>query len=101
MIQTVEAVIDEDGAVRLLQPVEITGRHRVLVTILDEKLVPNASGKDASDDKAADSLDDQELTRWHEASAGAQAYRERMAEKHGLQPDTTKIIREARDNPRA
>ncbi len=42
MIQTVEAVIDEGGAIRLLQPVEITGRHRALVTILDEEPAPGA-----------------------------------------------------------
>ena len=37
MIQTVEAVIDEHGSIRLLQPVQVSGRHRVLVTILDEE----------------------------------------------------------------
>ena len=37
MIQTVEAVIDEHGSIRLLQPVQISGSHRVLVTILDEE----------------------------------------------------------------
>ena len=42
MIQTVEAIIDEGGAVRLLQPVEITGRHRAFVTILDEEPVSAA-----------------------------------------------------------
>ena len=40
MIQTIEAVIDEDGSLRLLQPVEISGRQRALVTILDEKPAP-------------------------------------------------------------
>ena len=37
MIQTVEAVIDEHGSIRLLQPVQISGSHRALVTILDEE----------------------------------------------------------------
>ncbi len=41
MIQTVEAIIDEGGAVRLLQPVEITRRHRAFVTILDEEPAPD------------------------------------------------------------
>ena len=36
MIQTVEAVIDEDGHVRLLEPVHPTTARRALVTILDE-----------------------------------------------------------------
>lgn len=40
MIQTVEAVIEEGGTVRLLQPVVLTGRRRALVTILDEEPAP-------------------------------------------------------------
>jgi hypothetical protein len=36
MIQTVEAVIDEQGRVRLLGPVQVDGLRRALVTILDQ-----------------------------------------------------------------
>ena len=36
MLHTVEAVLEADGRVRLLEEVEITGPRRVLVTILDE-----------------------------------------------------------------
>lgn len=36
MIQTVEAVIDEQGKVRLLEAVRLSVRRRALVTILDE-----------------------------------------------------------------
>lgn len=36
MIQTVEAVIDEDGRVRLLGEVRIDAPRRALVTVLDE-----------------------------------------------------------------
>jgi hypothetical protein len=36
MIKTVEAVIQADGAVRLLESVSITAARRALVTILDE-----------------------------------------------------------------
>jgi hypothetical protein len=36
MIQTVEAVIDKHGIVRLLQPVRVITAHRAMVTILDE-----------------------------------------------------------------
>ena len=36
MIQTVEAVIDEQGTVRLLQSVKVSAPRRALVTILDE-----------------------------------------------------------------
>jgi hypothetical protein len=36
MIQTVEAVIDEQGKVQLLEAVRLAGPRRALVTILDE-----------------------------------------------------------------
>ncbi len=36
MKQTVEAIIDEQGHVRLVEPVNIKGVHRALVTILEE-----------------------------------------------------------------
>ncbi len=36
MIQTVEAVIDEQGNVRLLEPVHLSAARRALVTILEE-----------------------------------------------------------------
>jgi hypothetical protein len=37
MIRTVEAVIDEQGNVRLLEPVHLPSARRVLVTILDDR----------------------------------------------------------------
>ena len=37
MIQTIEAVIDEQGKVRLLQNVRLPQIRRALVTILEEK----------------------------------------------------------------
>ena len=36
MKQTVDAIIDENGHVRLVEPVRIKGVHRALVTVLDE-----------------------------------------------------------------
>ena len=36
MIQTVEAIVDETGAVRLLAPLHLGRRHRALVTILTD-----------------------------------------------------------------
>ena len=36
MLQTVEAMIDETGNVRLLEPLHLSSTHRALVTILDE-----------------------------------------------------------------
>jgi hypothetical protein len=37
MIQTVEAMIDERGAVHLLQPVRVSVPRRALITILEEQ----------------------------------------------------------------
>ena len=37
MIRTVEAVIDERGNVRLLEPVQLPAARRALVTILEER----------------------------------------------------------------
>ncbi len=39
MIRTIEAVIDEKGRVRLLEPVQPSSVRRALVTILDEEPV--------------------------------------------------------------
>jgi hypothetical protein len=36
MIQTVEAVVDKEGRVRLLGSVQIEGPRRALLTVLDE-----------------------------------------------------------------
>ena len=36
MLQTVKAVIDEAGNVRLLEPLPLSTTHRALVTILDD-----------------------------------------------------------------
>ena len=43
MIQTVEAVVDESGAVRLLREIRLPRVKRALVTILDEEPLNNAS----------------------------------------------------------
>jgi hypothetical protein len=40
MIRTVEAVIDKDGTVRLLEPVYLPSARRALVTILED--IPGA-----------------------------------------------------------
>lgn len=37
MSQTLDAIIDEDGAVRLLKPVHLSRARRALVTILDDQ----------------------------------------------------------------
>ena len=43
MIQTVEAVIDEEGNVRLLEPVHLPSVRRALVTILEDRQVASPS----------------------------------------------------------
>ena len=40
MITTLEAIIDEKGNVRLLEPVAVSACRRALVTILDEEPGP-------------------------------------------------------------
>ena len=51
MIHTVEAVIDERGQVRLLEPVELPAAHRALVMILEDE--PVAAHETASLSEAA------------------------------------------------
>jgi hypothetical protein len=36
MVRTIEAVIEPDGQVRLLEPISVSGARRALVTVLDE-----------------------------------------------------------------
>lgn len=46
MLRTVEAVLEVNGTVRLLEAVELTTPHRALVTILDDTAKPGeAVGK--------------------------------------------------------
>ncbi|HKP73664.1 MAG TPA: hypothetical protein VJT82_12040 [Pyrinomonadaceae bacterium] len=46
MIQTIEAVVDEHGRVRLLEEVKLSGARRALVTILEE--VPGAEASETA-----------------------------------------------------
>jgi hypothetical protein len=43
MIQTVEAIIEPDGKVLLLEDVQLSGSHRALVMILEDEPASNAS----------------------------------------------------------
>ncbi|MGD0456449.1 MAG: hypothetical protein ABSC21_01730 [Terriglobia bacterium] len=56
MIKTVEAVVDDQGKVRLLQPVHLGSSRRALVVILDE---PEAIGDEAA------LLSEAALTDWN------------------------------------
>ena len=40
MFRTIEAVIAEDGTIRLLEPIQLPGSSRALVTILDQTIEP-------------------------------------------------------------
>jgi len=40
MVRTIEAVVDEKGNVRLLEPVQVPAARRALVLILDEPGTP-------------------------------------------------------------
>ena len=40
MFRTVEAVIDEQGIVKLLEPIQLPASSRALVTILDQGVAP-------------------------------------------------------------
>jgi hypothetical protein len=42
MFRTIEAVIDQDGVVRLLEPIRLSTSTRALVTILDDEAEPNS-----------------------------------------------------------
>ncbi len=43
MLQTIEAVIDEQGNVRLLEPIQLPTARRALVTILEYEPIDNIS----------------------------------------------------------
>ena len=42
MLRTVEAIIDKEGIVELLEAVRLDTSHRAIVTILDDETVLNA-----------------------------------------------------------
>lgn len=52
MITTIEAVIDESGGVRLLEPAPPGGVRRALVTILDERSAGHPRGSMLSSEAA-------------------------------------------------
>ena len=37
MLQTIEAVIDEKGTIKILENIKLTGKRRVIITILNEE----------------------------------------------------------------
>ena len=57
MMQTIEAVIDENGRVRLLENVRLPRACRALLTILDDEPKQIKNGIWASDHELSDALD--------------------------------------------
>jgi len=43
MLRTVEAIIDKEGIVELLEAIKLDTSHRAIVTILDDETVLNAT----------------------------------------------------------
>lgn len=71
MIQTVEAVIDGQGRVHLLSPVQVEGLRRALVTILDEPAeVPGESALLAEAALATDWNRPEEDAAWSHLQPG-------------------------------
>ena len=71
MIQTVEAVIDKDGKVHLLQGVVLPGARRALVTILDEEPIhPNEAALLSEAALATDWLRPEEDAAWSHLQSG-------------------------------
>ena len=71
MSQTLEAVIDENGAVRLLKPIRLTRSQRALVTILDDQPTWNEEELDAGyRTMAEDEAREADALEWAEATIG-------------------------------
>jgi hypothetical protein len=65
MIQTVEAVVDADGRVRLLGPVQVDAPRRALVTVLEEPaVIPGEAALLAEGALAADWSRPEEDAAW-------------------------------------
>jgi hypothetical protein len=71
MIQTVEAVVDQTGRVRLLEEVHVTSPRRALVTVLeDPAAVPGEAALLAEAALAADWLRAEEDAAWSHLQPG-------------------------------
>ncbi len=75
MPKTVEAVVDERGHIRLLEPLELHASQRVLVTVLEDE--PDADTRDVSETAllseealAADWNRDEEDEAWKHLQPG-------------------------------
>jgi hypothetical protein len=71
MIQTVEAIVDDKGQVRLLGEIHVNSPRRALVTVLEEPaLVPGEAALLAEAALAADWLRPEEDAAWSHLQPG-------------------------------
>lgn len=63
-MRTVEAVVDENGQVRLSQPLRLKGEHRALVTVLDEPPTEAVETAVLSEAALSDWLQPEEDAAW-------------------------------------
>lgn len=71
MIQTIEAIINEDGKVQLLGPIAVDGPRRALVTVLEEPaIVPGETALLAEAALAVDWLRPEEEAAWSHLQPG-------------------------------
>jgi hypothetical protein len=70
MSQTVEAVIDEEGKVRLLESIRLAEARRALVTILDDAPTDESTLELGYRQMAQDEEREAEALEWAEATIG-------------------------------
>ena len=70
MSQTVEAIVDKDGRVELLESIRLAETRRALVTILDEAPADEAALELGYQQMAQDEERESEALEWAEATIG-------------------------------
>jgi hypothetical protein len=70
MSQTLEAVIDREGKVQLLQSIRLEEARRALVTILDDSPADESTLELAYQQMALDEESEAEALEWAEATIG-------------------------------
>ena len=70
MSQTIEAIIDKEGNVELLESVRLAGARRALVTILDDSPTDESTLELGYQQMAQDEEREAEAIAWAEATIG-------------------------------
>lgn len=103
MIRTVEAVVEENGEVRLLESLQLPESRRALVMILEEPPLQANEASILSESALSDWNRSEEDAAWsHLQEARECAFRSRTARKrmtvidHGLEPTREEILTEIR-----